>query len=179
MRYHGASSGLDDLPGMGPLPPDIEQLQERLGELLVGLLLDARNSADGYDPRPLLSGFGGLVAAMTRAENATTSSPDECARNASALGEIAYQLLNSTAERFAQTNNESDALITELRTGFAAWITRQGGTSMKLDALVDFHKTNEPADQTRPDSAMNNRSRTTTHAHPALPNRQPHRNTLH
>ncbi|HWS01835.1 MAG TPA: hypothetical protein VN448_00380 [Gammaproteobacteria bacterium] len=164
---------------MGPLPPDIEQLQERLGELLVGLLLDARNSADGYDPRPLISGFGGLIAAMTRAENATANSPDECARAASALDEIAYHLFNRAAERLAQTNTQSDDLITELRTGFAAWITRQGGTCIKHAALVDFLKANEPAGKACPDGAMNNRSRTATHAHPALPTRQPHRTTLH
>ena len=179
MRYHGASSGLDDMPGMGPLPPDIEQLQERLGELLVGLLLDARNSADGYDPRPLISGFGGLIAAMTRAENATANSPDECARAASALDEIAYHLFNRTAERLAQTNTQSDDLITELRTGFAAWITRQGGTCMKLGALVNFHKANEPVEQIRGAGAKNDRSRTSTHARPVLPSRQPHRTTLH
>jgi hypothetical protein len=164
---------------MEPLPPDNEQLQERLGELLVGLLLDSRNSVDGYDPRPLLSGFGGLVAALIRAENAAHSSPDECARAASALDETAYQLFNKAAERLAQTNNECDALITELRTAFAAWITRQGGTCLRLDALVDFLQTNEPADQAHLDSAMNNRSRTSTHVHQVLSNRQSRRTTLH
>jgi len=183
MRYHGASLGLDDVPGMGELSPDIEQLQERLGELLVGLLLDGRNSTDGYDPSPLLSGFGGLITAMSRAENVTAGSPGERARAISALGETAYHLLNSAAERFAQTQSETqregDALITELRTGFAAWVTRQGGTYMKLDALADFRKADEPAGQVRHDGAMNNQSRTTTHGHPALHTRQPHRTTLH
>jgi len=183
MRYHGASLGLDDVPGMGPLSPDIEQLQERLGELLVGLLLDDRNSTDGYDPSPLLSGFGGLIAAMSRVEDATASTPGERARAISALGETAYQLLNSAAERFAQTQRETqsdgDALVTELRTGFAAWVSRQGGTCMKLAALADFPKAAEPAGQVRHDGAMNNQSRTTTHGHPALHTRPPHRTTLH
>lgn len=179
MRYHGASLGLDDVPGMGPLSPDIEQLQERLGELLVGLLLDGRNSTDGYDPSPLVSGFGGLIAAMSRAEDAAAGSPGERARAISALGETAYLLLNSAAERLAQTQSECGALITELRTGFAAWVTRQGGTCMKLDALAKFSETIEPAGYVRPDSAMNNRSRTTTHRHPVLHTRQPHRTTLH
>jgi len=164
---------------MGPLPPDIEQLQERLGELLVGLLLDERNSADGYDPRPLISGFGGLIAAMIRAENDTASSPNESARATNALAETAYQLFNNAAERLAQTNSEGDALMTELRTGFAAWVTRQGGACAKLNALVDFLKVNEPAGQVPHDGAMNIRSRTTTHTCPVLPTLQSHRTTLH
>lgn len=72
MRYHGASFGLDDVAGMGPLAPDSDGLRERLGELPVGLRLDARNTAYGYNPGPLLCGFGGRIAAMTHVDHART-----------------------------------------------------------------------------------------------------------
>ena len=121
---------------MGPLPLDLEQLQEHLGELLVELLLDAQNSSAGYDPSPIMVGFGCLFEAMTHLEFATLRRPGTHARSADALGETAFQLLNDLAERLTQINLDRSIPLAKLQRGVADWVVCHGGKDRNLELRV-------------------------------------------
>lgn len=112
---------------MEPLSLSLDLLQERLGELLVALLLDAQTATADYDPSPLVSGFGQIIEAMQQIETDTATQPGAHAERASALGKAAYQLLERSAQRLLQNDMNFAAPLTLLHTGFADWVRRHGG----------------------------------------------------
>ncbi len=116
--------------------PHLDQLQEPLGELLAGLLLDAQTADDGYDPAPLLSGFGEVLAQMWQLDRA--AAPNRAVR-ASRLGDMACTLLEQLAARLSTRQLDGERVLGALHTDFAMWIEQHGGHCQRLAALISFH----------------------------------------
>lgn len=149
---------------MEPLSLSLDKLQERLGELLVALLLNAQTGSNKFDPRPLVSEFGQLIAAMQQIENDTTAQAGAPADSASNLGKTAYQLLERSAQQLAQSDIDSGKSILELHTDFANWVSCQGGTPSQNMFALSHHAPIQSI------SACNRVEQ---------PNQAPHRRTLH
>ena len=126
---------------MGPVPNELERLQEQLGELLAELALNGESASTGEDPLQLVGAFGQLFEVMTRSEvdriRATTAVSAEHAQTAGELGEFAVELLGKAARLVPAQDPARSEQLALLRIGFAHWVLRQGGAIQRLEPIVD------------------------------------------
>ncbi|MBI5041111.1 MAG: hypothetical protein HZB57_07925 [Gammaproteobacteria bacterium] len=122
---------------MGPLPLDLDQLQEHLGELLAELLLGAHIEPAQENTAPIVGAFGRVIEAMTRLENQAPLPADETAQSATVLGASAYRLLNIAVECLDPNEPIRSTQRAMLHIGFAYWVARHGGDIPDLAALVE------------------------------------------
>lgn len=129
---------------MGPVPDELEVLQEQLGELLAELTLATERPTE-EDPLQLVAAFGQLFEVMTRLETdgqrTAVARPAETAQTVTELGEFAAGLLDKAARLLPGEDAGGDAGRTEqlalLHIGFVHWVLRQGGTIERLEPVID------------------------------------------
>ena len=125
---------------MGPVPDELEVLQEQLGELLAELAL-AGERATEQDPLQLVAAFGQLFEVMTRletdGERAAGALPADVAQTATELGEFAAGLLDKAARLLPGGDAGRAEQLALLRIGFVHWVLRQGGAIERLEPVID------------------------------------------
>lgn len=131
----------DRCTAMGPVPNELERLQEQLGELLAELALGDEQATAGEDALKLVGAFGQLFEVMTRLETdrirmAAAPATDQ-AQTASELGEFAAGLLDKAARLLPAQDPARSEQLALLRIGFTHWVLRQGGAILQLEPVVD------------------------------------------
>ena len=128
---------------MGPIPNDLERLQEQLGSLLVELSLyaDPSPAAANGDPLELISAFGQLFEVMTRLEEDAIRAPGdsspELVKNVTEIGEYALSLLDKSVQLLPSTEPTRSEQLALLNIGFVHWVLRHHGELQQLEPVVN------------------------------------------
>lgn len=128
---------------MGPVPNDLERLQEQLGSLLVELSLheDPSPAAANDDPLELISAFGQLFEVMSRLEEGAIRAPGdsspELVKNVTEIGEHALSLLDKSIQLLPSTEPTRSEQFALLNIGFVHWVLRHQGELPQLEPVVN------------------------------------------
>lgn len=128
---------------MGPVPNDLERLQEQLGELLAELSVHAQESPadDTENPLNLISAFGQLFEVMARLETDAIRNPGvktpEMVHSVTEIGEFAFNLLSKSAHLLSSSEPARIEQLALLNIGFVHWVVRHAGEVQHLEPVVD------------------------------------------
>lgn len=128
---------------MGPVPNDLERLQEQLGSLLVELSLheDQSPAVTSDNPLELISAFGQLFEVMTRLEADAIRDPgissSEVVKDVTEIGEYALSLLDKSAQRLPSSEPTRGEQLALLNIGFVHWVVRHNGELQQLESVVN------------------------------------------
>lgn len=128
---------------MGPIPNNLERLQEQLGNLLVELSLHEDQSpvVKPDDPLELISAFGQVFEFMTRLETNASRDPKdsspETVQNVTEIGEYALRLLDKSAQLLLPSEPTRAEQLALLNIGFVHWVLRHQGHLHPLEPVVN------------------------------------------
>jgi hypothetical protein len=128
---------------MGPVPNDLERLQEQLGSLLVELSLHETpaDNASRDNPQDLISAFGQLFQVMARLEADAIRHPDtatpETTQSVTEIGEFALSLLDKSAQLLPSSDPSRVEQLALLNIGFVHWMLRHAGELKQLEPVVN------------------------------------------